>query len=238
MSGVICSGPQNSGTYLLTKCVELMGFERLYGNIDEEKITANQWDRPNISIKDRIWDEPYKGTLLTFNMPDTLEWLQYNLLDNHCIHAHSPQYIEGYKNVFILRDPRNILLSRLRRRIIENHPILTRLNISPNYSRQTNFFKFISKFGESFVNRSDKYFQINRGFRVYYESLKHPITLRNLAKYLETDKIPTIEELKGRTITWSGQSSNYKKWWSEKTELLFESIGGNDLVRRMGYEFT
>jgi hypothetical protein len=207
-----------------------MGFERVYGNIVDDVITFNQWDRP-ITIKERIWDEPYKTQGETLS----LDWLQYNLFDNCCIHAHSPRYIEGHKNVFILRDPRNVLVSRFRRRIQENHPTLKKWGISPNASRQNNFFMYMKKAGESVVKKVDTYFQIDRGFRVYYEYLKHPATLRNLAEYLETDTIPTEEDLYGKTLTWSGHPSQYKKWWSKETETLFESIGGNDLVRRMGY---
>lgn len=234
--GVICSGPQNSGTYLLTKCVELMGFERLWANIDEERITRNEWDRPNLGVKDRIWDASYKAQFITLSAGHRLNWINQNLKENYCIHAHNPSFIEGHKNVFILRDPRNMLVSRLRRRIKEDHPSLKRWGIGPNYSRESNFLSYIKKTGKSVVEKVDTYLRIEQGFRVYYESLKHPATLRNLAQYLETDRIPTEEELYGHTITWSGHPSEYQKWWGEDSELVFESVGGNDLIRRMGYE--
>ncbi len=227
--GVICSGHPNSGTYMLVKCVELMGYKKIQGHIVNGTIVFNQWDRP-LKSKERIWDEPYK-TIKKYD----LSWLDTNLLPHQCIHAHSPEYIEGHKNVFIMRDPRHVLLSRLRRRILEKHPTLIKWDISPNYSRQVNFFHYMKKHGEPVVKKIQKYFSINRGFRVYYKAFKHPVSLRNLADYLEVDKIPTEKELQGHTLTWSGHPSEYKKWWSRDTEILFESIGGNDLVRRMGY---
>lgn len=207
-----------------------MGYDRLYGNIVNGTITFNQWDRP-LGTKERIWDEPYKTTK-TYD----LDWLDNNLLPHQCIHAHNPEYIEGHKNIFIMRDPRNVLLSRLRRRILEKHPTLIKWDISPNYSRQVNFLHYMKKHGEPVIKKIQQYFLIEKGFRTYYESFLHPNSLRNLAQYLEEYKFPTEQDLHGRTLTWSGHPSEYQKWWSKETEILFESIGGNELVRKMGYE--
>ena len=92
-SGILCNGPPKAATHLLLRIIQLFGAIRRNGLVKEQGClykAQHKW-RP------RLWVE--------------------NHIRGYCMPSHVP-YDSRYKNpltITILRDPRNILISRYRK---------------------------------------------------------------------------------------------------------------------------
>lgn len=131
------------------------------------------------------------------------------------------------KNIFIKRDPRNVICSWLR---FTGNPVTPGMFISA-------FRHFQSKSLVLELAEYEGWLLDEQTLVVSYEALvANDQELRRIAAYLNTPYIDgAFENLPGMTATWFPIQSNYSDIWTNELETVWNSEGGPELLKRWGY---
>jgi len=128
-------------------------------------------------------------------------------------------------HVFIVRDPRNVIVSWLR---------FNRKSVTPG-----TFLAAFRKFQDRpLVEEMADYAPwLEIGHVVSYEALiAGPLSMRKMASYLG---VPYLEgawqELPGLTVTWNAVKSDYRSVWTPAVIKAWYGEGGGELLTRWGY---
>jgi hypothetical protein len=186
---------------------------------------------------------PEKRTLDYTNYPrgdgkqilSTEPWLKEHLKDNLCIHAHSPKIYEGHNNIFIHRDPRNMLLCVYKRKRTFKLQ-LPYSKIYPSKSNRSALCDFLEK-----EIAKPKWFPHMRAFNisgdcliVKFETFQKDAS--RIANFLNRPNTPPDWAQLENNLTFSGNNTQYMDWWTSEIDDIFTRAGGNQLVKDMGYE--
>ena len=150
------------------------------------------------------------------------------LLGIPCQVNHIP-YVERQegKFIFIKRDPRNVVISRLRGQ---------RRPVTPG-----TFLTFFRKFeSTSLIKELEAYegwLEDPKSLIISYEHLiTNESTMKKIADYVGVSYLPkAFERLEGLTKTWNKIHSNYKEIWTQEVEASWQTEGGSELLIRWGY---
>lgn len=129
-------------------------------------------------------------------------------------------------DVFIYRDPRNIIVSKLRE---DGQPVTPGM-----------FVQKFRRFRDASLKAELAAYQPWRqhaGWRVRYEALvASATTMEGIALYLGVPYLPGAwQELPGLTRTWTGQPSDYRTIWTPEVEQAWAHEGGPELLAAWGY---
>ena len=131
------------------------------------------------------------------------------------------------KNIFIKRDPRNVIVSMLRmnKQSVTDGMFITR------------FRKFQQRSLIDDMAEYEPWLSHNRVLVVRYEDLiKDDRTMREIAKHLDIPYLrDAYKHLPGHTRTWNIDRSDYCAIWSDAVEQVWCSEGGPELLTRWGY---
>lgn len=142
-------------------------------------------------------------------------------------YPHGAELPEHTHHVFIRRDPRNALISRLR---------MEGATVAPG--------TFIARFrrydaGKSLVQAMAEYepWLTAAPLPLRFEDLiASDGEMRRLAAYLGVPYLADAwRHLPGATITWSGQFSDYRTVWTDDVQRVWSAEGGDELLARWGY---
>ena len=130
------------------------------------------------------------------------------------------------KHVFIIRDPRNVVMSAIRFQGKKPTP-------------GTFLAKFRKFENGSLIEEMAKYEEwlySNTFVTPFEELIADDAEMRAIARYLDIPYIDgAFEELPGLTVTWSGKLSDYRDIWTPEVESAWNSEGGPELLARWGY---
>lgn len=126
------------------------------------------------------------------------------------------------KHVFIYRDPRNVLLSRLRKENVEITTGTIMAHAPRLIGEAANYIGWLNEPGL---------------FTCRYEDLiSNPETIKKLADYLE---VPYREEafakLPGRTITWMPEHVDFTKVWNDELVKHWSDNKYDEVCNKFGY---
>jgi hypothetical protein len=128
------------------------------------------------------------------------------------------------RTIFIKRDPRNIVLSWQRA-----------VSKSDTYAGAMWAYE-----GKGIVKALADYegwLQDADTLVVRFEDMYVPSQLQEIADYVDAPLPDDIlDSLPGGTFTWSGELSDYRAVWSDEVQAAWNSIGGEELRRRWGYQ--
>lgn len=148
--------------------------------------------------------------------------------------VHHLTYAQGLpegttKDIFIVRDPRNVVVSWLR---MHGQPVTPGTFLAA-------FRKFHT---DSLVNEMAAYEPwIVQSYHVArYEALiANRSEMIDIADYLDVPYIEGAwEQLPGMTRTWNAEPSDYRSVWSPDVEAAWKAEGGRTLVEDWGYEWN
>lgn len=131
------------------------------------------------------------------------------------------------KHILIIRDPRNILVSKLR---FEGSRVTPGMVISK--------FRLFDK--KSLVEEMAEY----EGWLTdpdtlvvkFEELVSDPSIIKKIAEFVDTPYIEgAFEELPGLTRTWTGALSNYQDYWTQDVANVWDAEGGPELLKRWNY---
>ena len=134
----------------------------------------------------------------------------------------------GYThNIFIKRDPRNILISVMKSLGDPMTPEALIARVADvNYSDGSikNFFQLLDKWTGWLTDPNT--------FVVKYEDLiANDIEMRRIATYLGVPYIEgSFERLPGDTATWSAEQSDYTTLWTPEIQALWGSVVGTKIL--------
>lgn len=241
--GIICNGIYTSGNHALLKTIGLFGHQRLAGAI-------TQWD---FNINHHYDDTYFKqngGEIVevpkkrhkalgsqAYHLPHT--WVEENLGDRYVL-AHYPGYRTKHKQIVIIRDPRNTLISRWRKIWTEKPPTRKGTGWRPflKYDltgKADHDLPFLLKN----MNVVDETFKMamTQGLKIKYEELLWPQTraVDKITTYLDKEPIDS-KKIIGKTYTWSGNPSSWEKYWNEELDKIFTDLGGHELLGKLNYD--
>lgn len=145
-------------------------------------------------------------------------------------HHHQPYdetWLNGTPHIFMVRDPRNILVSYLRwsGQTVSPGMLLTTMQQFPGGAFLTVLDVFAGWLSDS------------RTFCLRYEALiASDRPMRDLADYLQTPYLDGAwEVLPGLTETWREPHADYREYWTPAVEQFWTKIGGPERLTQWGY---
>lgn len=146
-------------------------------------------------------------------------------------HSHTANYrlAEDNKVGYIIRNPRNVLVSALRYR---NHQVRGSEKTITEEKLIGQFFDFFntSIFG-AYVGHAR--WMDSKAHIVKYEELMDRSAVPALAKFLGVPDKPI--EIEGGTYTWTGTPSDWTQYWSEGIDRVWREEGMVVIERELGY---
>lgn len=146
-------------------------------------------------------------------------------------HHHEPyraDFINGDKHVFMVRDPRNMLVSWLRfqSRAVSPGMLITAMR---EYAGGPPLLTTLAAF-RPWLNDPAT-------FVLRFEDLiASAAPMRSLATYLDTPYLEGAwEVLPGLTETWTGTYSDYRTVWTQDVERVWSELGGSEALKEWGY---
>lgn len=143
------------------------------------------------------------------------------------MHAEFGAEMDAEKHVFIKRDPRNVLLSKVRS---DGQPITQGTVIV----KMGNFIA-----GDSFADVLRRYvpwLQHAPHVVSYEELIADEHVLKGIAKYLGVHYLhDAFENLPGHTRTWNPEHSDYRYVWTPEIDAAWNEIGGPSILAEWGY---
>lgn len=132
------------------------------------------------------------------------------------------------KYVFIIRDPRNILISWLRSKSKE----VTQGNFISAFRRYDERQSFIEHIKSFLGWLSDPDTLVVR----FENLIKDDKEMRRIADYLGVSYLDdAFENLPGLTRTWTGKYSDYQDIWTEELQKVWNEEGGVEIQKLLGY---
>ncbi len=131
------------------------------------------------------------------------------------------------KHIFIIRDPRNILISWIRFMGKQVTPgmFMAYFHKFQERSLQEEMLEYRSWLGEA-----------NTLVVKYEDLIKDDREMRRIAAYLEVPYIEgSFEKLPGFTMTWNDEHSDWKKLWTLELAKAWNKAGGWKLQAEWGY---
>lgn len=124
------------------------------------------------------------------------------------------------KHLFIVRDPRNVLISWLRH---------NRKSVTDG--------TFMSAMNEYDFNGYSNWIEDKNVYAVRFEDLiASDKEIRCISDFLGVPYLDSaFENLPGCTMTWTGKYSDYRKIWTPALEAFWNENGGPELLIRFGY---
>lgn len=130
-------------------------------------------------------------------------------------------------HLFIKRDPRNMLISRVRMDggSLTQGTIISRLRMY----EQESFCVQLAKY--------EGWLRDSRTLVVKFEDLiASDAEMRRIATYIGVEYLDdAFPNLPGLTITWTGAHSDHNMLWTPAIAQAWEEEGGNELLERWGY---
>ena len=139
----------------------------------------------------------------------------------------------GYThNIFIKRDPRNIMLSVMRIFKDASTPealITSCKDLDYGGESTKDFFELLDKWSGWLTDPNT--------FVVKFEDLiASDAEMKRIAKYLKVPyKVGSFEKLPGDTATWNEEHTDYKDVWTQEVQDLWSSDAGTSLLIKWGY---
>ena len=136
-----------------------------------------------------------------------------------------PYEDKPHPQVQIIRNPRNVLISWVRF-----------MNLPRN---DTTIIKSMD-FMLDYLNDHYPCIADDRWYTVRFEELlSDPKVIKGIANYLKLKPIENhFEKLYGDTVTFTGDLTKWKDWWTEEVNQAWINKGGNKLELEMGYNNT
>ena len=152
-------------------------------------------------------------------------------------HLHTANYLlaDKHKVAYVYRNPRNVLISAQR---YQNHQMRGwELTVTED-KLIDQFFDF---FNSSMVGSYTAYMKWlnSKAYTFKYEEiLKDMEVVNGLADYLgkERPKGDFLSKIPGGTYTWTGETSDWKKYWTEKLDRIWTEEGMVEIEKRLGYD--
>lgn len=154
------------------------------------------------------------------------------MLGHPCDVTHEPyredHWILNHPNIFITRDPRNILISmlRMRRQFICEGSIIALMK------------RFDTK---PFVEALAEYapWLDHAGLVIQYEYLRgDPQSVDTICTYLQQPS-PSSDvwtNLPGTTFSWNDIPSDFTLWWTSRVQEMWEHYHGPAVLKQWGYQ--
>ena len=146
-------------------------------------------------------------------------------------HLHTANYhlADTQKVAYVLRNPRNVLLSALRYR---NHQ---RRGWEDTITEEKLIDCFFDFFNASLpgVYRSYEKWLTSKAHVVRFEGLMDRSEIPGLAAFLGVPNKPIA--LEGGTYTWTGKLSDWREYWTEGIDRVWREEGMEVVERELGY---
>ncbi len=141
-------------------------------------------------------------------------------------HVEYGMQVDHDKHVFIKRDPRNVLLSKVR---FEGQPVTQGMVILKMQNFNGEPFNLV-------LSRYAPWLTQAPHIVVYEELISDKSVLRRIAKYLGVHALgDAFSNLPGHTATWNPEHSDYRYVWTAEVEAAWNDIGGPAILQEWGY---
>lgn len=146
-------------------------------------------------------------------------------------HWKYPQpWSEGDHHVFIVRNPKDAIISLMRSHgdPLQDGLIRSRILSFPMY-----YDNGYAEYCRPFLG----WLEDQNTHIVRLEKLRtDQAEIDSLAEYLGvTSNGDELQYLPGHTVSWNREYTDHKKYWSDKIQLVWEEAGGLELERALGY---
>ncbi len=152
-------------------------------------------------------------------------------------HMHTANYLlaDKYKVAYVYRNPRNVLISAQR---YQNHQMRGWEHTVTEQKLINQFFDFFNCSMPAAYNAYQKWHDSKAYVFKFEDMLAGQETINGLADYLGKPRPPANKytEIKGPTATWTGQLSEWRDFWTEGLDKIWESEGMVEIERRLGYD--
>jgi len=237
---IICNGLPKSGTNLLLRFCGLVGLKnngiiiRKYSSTMAFGISqfSSSKKKKTISLEESL------------NFNDT--WFCHS----HMVYE-DYDFIKNHTVITIFRDPRNVIISLIRERFKKFG-----LNLNQNQEKLLLGLQFcdtltyLRKFNANWKGTWVDYYRLYLPWLqtsncLFFEDFLVTDNIKSLATKLSVDIdidfvqehlfgngkiLPNGNEAYIERSTWTGKLSNWEDWWSEEIDILWNDIGGQELL--------
>lgn len=152
-------------------------------------------------------------------------------------HMHTANYLlaEKHKVAYVYRNPRNVLISAQR---YQNHQMRGWEKTVTEQKLINQFFDFFNCSMPAVYMSYSKWLNTKAFCFRFEDMLTGQETINGLADYLGKQRLnPDIfKDIPGGTYTWTGELSDWKKYWTDGLDKIWVSEGMVEVEKSLGYE--
>jgi len=228
---ILCNGLPKSGTNLLLKLYGLIGLEnngviiRKYS--PEDNFSCSKFENEKIRI--------------SINLSEAVDFNETYFCHGHLVFDNY-SFLETHKVVTIFRDPRDVIISTIRdpKQRLPKNQTMDQLIEHLLINGPTPYVKNSKR---NWVEYYRLYLPwINKGNFIFFDDLKNISQIKNLLPSYNINEeivqhlfssgkmLPNGKEAYIERSTWSGEHSKWKDYWSKEIDLVWNNIGGQELL--------
>lgn len=237
---------QKSGTYLISEILENLGYNKTLIHIDRFLRNVHQVYKEK---KNKTGEINFKR----FDFEKSPDKIINELKDNKFAAGHvffsakAKEILKNHKIILTKRNIKTSLLSMMN--FLEDKQRMTEIDLTTWYFKtdpREKFYNFLKLRGIGFISNCDSILPwiyedlLIIKFENINDSFKNINEIKKISNYLniKTESYKNIlkRSFEKNTVTKSSKKLDLDNYWSQSAENLFDSIGGNALNKKLGYE--